>query len=143
MQMPAIRPTALRHLPVDAIAVSIGVVAIRSADFGVTGFDLLVPVDAADALTGALAERGSCRSSSRTVAEVARIEAGQPRFGVDMDEDTIPLEAGIEGRAISLTKGCYVGQEIIIRMLHRGQGRVAKRLVGLILDPSARRSREG
>ncbi|MEO7270410.1 MAG: glycine cleavage T C-terminal barrel domain-containing protein, partial [Vicinamibacterales bacterium] len=40
-------------------------------------------------------------------------------------------------RAISLTKGCYVGQEIIIRMLHRGQGRVAKRLVGLILDPSA------
>ena len=54
-----------------------------------------------------------------------------------MDEDTIPLEAGIEDRAISLTKGCYVGQEIIIRMLHRGQGRVARRLVGLALDPSA------
>ena len=51
-------------------------------------------------------------------------------FGVDMDEETIPLEAGIEDRAISLTKGCYVGQEIIIRVLHRGQGRVARRLVG-------------
>ena len=51
--------------------------------------------------------------------------------------DTIPLEAGIEDRAISLTKGCYVGQEIIIRVLHRGQGRVARRLVGLTLDPTA------
>ena len=52
-----------------------------------------------------------------------------------MDEDTIPLEAGIEDRAISLTKGCYVGQEIIIRVLHRGHGRVARRLVGLTLEP--------
>ena len=49
-----------------------------------------------------------------------------------MDATTIPLEAGIEDRAISLTKGCYVGQEIIIRVVHRGQGRVAKRLVGMI-----------
>jgi folate-binding protein YgfZ len=48
-----------------------------------------------------------------------------------MTEDTIPLEAGIEDRAISLTKGCYVGQEVIIRVLHRGHGRVARRLVGL------------
>src|SRR5665213_4362641 len=51
-----------------------------------------------------------------------------------MDEETIPLEAGIESRAISLTKGCYVGQEVIIRVLHRGHGRVARKLVGLILD---------
>ncbi len=48
-----------------------------------------------------------------------------------MDEETIPLEAGIESRAISLTKGCYVGQEVIIRVLHRGHGRVARKLVGL------------
>src|SRR6185436_9036712 len=51
-----------------------------------------------------------------------------------MHEDTIPLEAGIEARAISLTKGCYVGQEVIIRVLHRGHGRVARRLVGLVLE---------
>ena len=57
--------------------------------------------------------------------EVIRIERGVPKFLVDMDEDTIPLEAGIESRAISLTKGCYVGQEVIIRVLHRGHGRVA------------------
>jgi folate-binding protein YgfZ len=54
-----------------------------------------------------------------------------------MGEDTIPLEAGIEGRAISFTKGCYVGQEVIVRVTHRGGGRVAKKLVGWIADPSA------
>jgi folate-binding protein YgfZ len=51
-----------------------------------------------------------------------------------MDEETIPLEAGIESRAISFSKGCYVGQEVIIRVLHRGHGRVARKLVGLTLD---------
>ena len=61
----------------------------------------------------------------------ARIEAGYPLFGVDMTADTIPLEAGIEERAISFTKGCFVGQEVVIRVLHRGGGRVAKKLVGL------------
>jgi folate-binding protein YgfZ len=68
---------------------------------------------------------------SEETAEVLRIESGRPRFGVDMDTDTIPLEAGIEDRAISMTKGCYVGQEVIVRVLHRGHGRVAKRLVWL------------
>jgi folate-binding protein YgfZ len=61
--------------------------------------------------------------------EVIRIERGVPQFLTDMDETTIPLEAGIEDRAISFTKGCYVGQEIIVRVTHRGGGRVAKRLV--------------
>ncbi len=61
--------------------------------------------------------------------DVLRIEAGVPKFLVDMTEDTIPLEAGIEDRAISFTKGCYVGQEVIVRVTHRGGGRVAKRLV--------------
>ena len=61
--------------------------------------------------------------------EVVRIEDGVPKFLVDMNEDTIPLEAGIEGRAISFTKGCYVGQEVIVRVTHRGGGRVAKKLV--------------
>jgi folate-binding protein YgfZ len=57
-----------------------------------------------------------------------------PLFGRDMDEETIPLEAGIESRAISFSKGCYVGQEVVIRVLHRGHGRVARKLVGLTLD---------
>jgi folate-binding protein YgfZ len=66
--------------------------------------------------------------------EVLRIESGIPQFGIDMDEDTIPLEAGIENRAISFTKGCYVGQEVIVRVLHRGHGRVAKKLVPLAVE---------
>jgi folate-binding protein YgfZ len=63
-----------------------------------------------------------------------RIEAGRPAFHVDMTEETIPLEAGIESRAISLTKGCYPGQEVVIRILHRGQGRVLRKLTGLTID---------
>jgi folate-binding protein YgfZ len=69
--------------------------------------------------------------------EVVRIERGIPRFLVDMDTDTIPLEAGIEDKAISFTKGCYVGQEVIVRVTHRGGGRVAKKLVRWKADPSA------
>lgn len=69
--------------------------------------------------------------------EVVRIERGIPRFLVDMDNETIPLEAGIEDRAISFTKGCYVGQEVIVRVTHRGGGRVAKKLVRWKADPSA------
>jgi folate-binding protein YgfZ len=69
--------------------------------------------------------------------EVIRIERGVPRFLADMSDDTIPLEAGIEDRAISFTKGCYVGQEVIVRVTHRGGGRVAKKLVKWIADPSA------
>ena len=67
--------------------------------------------------------------------EVLRVEAGVPRFLVDMTEDTIPLEAGLEDRAISFTKGCYVGQEIIVRVTTRGGGRVARKLVGLRVEP--------
>ncbi len=69
---------------------------------------------------------------------VIRIERGLPLFLVDMNEDTIPLEAGIEDRAISFTKGCYVGQEIIVRVTHRGGGRVAKKLVKWAADGPAR-----
>ena len=69
--------------------------------------------------------------------EVIRIERGVPRFLADMGEDTIPLEAGIEDRAISFTKGCYVGQEVIVRVTHRGGGRVARKLVRWIADASA------
>ena len=54
-----------------------------------------------------------------------------------MNDSTIPLEAGIEARAVSFTKGCYPGQEVIIRVLHRGHGRVARKLVGLVLEAGA------
>ena len=77
------------------------------------------------------------RVVSPDAIHAARIEAGYPVFGVDMTDDTIPLEAGIEQRAISFTKGCFVGQEVVIRVLHRGGGRVARKLVGLKLGAAA------
>src|SRR4030095_6324340 len=64
-------------------------------------------------------------------ADTLRVEAGVPKFHQDMDEETIPLEAGIESRAISLTKGCSVDQAVLIRVRHRGPGRVARKLVDL------------
>jgi folate-binding protein YgfZ len=69
--------------------------------------------------------------------EVIRIERGIPKFLADMSEDTIPLEAGIEDRAISFTKGCYVGQEVIVRVTTRGRGKVARKLVRWHADDSA------
>ena len=110
------------------------VVVVRSDDYGLAGFELMIDAACAADLGRALHQAGAEDVSPQTL-EVTRVEAGRPEFGVDMDEHTIPLEAGIEDRAISLTKGCYVGQEIIIRVLHRGHGRVAKRLVGLLGDP--------
>lgn len=95
-------------------------------------FDLYVRDADAGRLRDALAAAGAV-SVGADAAEAFRIEAAIPRWGLDLDEDTIPLEAGIEGRAISFTKGCYVGQEVIIRVLHRGHGRVARKLVPLAL----------
>jgi folate-binding protein YgfZ len=106
-----------------------GVVA-ADRELGVPGFDVYIDRERAPAFAGALREAGAVEASEDG-AEVLRIEAGRPRFGVDMDENTIPLEAGIERRAISFTKGCYPGQEVITRVLHRGHGRVAKKLVGV------------
>ncbi len=93
---------------------------------------ITVFVDRADAalVVGAAEHAGSISTTLETL-DVLRIEAGVPLFLVDMDEHTIPLEAGIQNRAISFTKGCYVGQEVIIRVMQRGQGRVAKKLAGL------------
>ena len=105
---------------------------VRSDDVGVDGFDLLADKANVAAAISVLEREGAIPVDRDTV-EITRVEAGRPAWHQDMDETTIPLEAGIEDRAISLTKGCYVGQEIIIRVLHRGHGRVARRLVGLQL----------
>jgi folate-binding protein YgfZ len=54
-------------------------------------------------------------------AEVLRVESGRPRFGVDLDDTTIPQEAGLNERAVSFTKGCYVGQETVARLHYKGK----------------------
>lgn len=97
-------------------------------DVTLASWDLIVSSDKAAEVIGTL-ERAGAVPISDELWHAMRVNAGRPAFGVDMDSDTIPLEAGLLDRAISTTKGCYVGQEIIIRVLHRGGGRVARRLV--------------
>jgi folate-binding protein YgfZ len=108
-------------------------VVVRDDEYGEMGFDLYVDRSAADQLRDALIREGA-RLVGEPTQEILRVETGRPAFHVDMDEQTIPLEAGLESRAISMTKGCYVGQEVIVRVLHRGHGRIARKLVGLVLD---------
>ena len=67
-----------------------------------------------------LVGRGA-RPVSEAAAECLRIERGRPRFGVDLDEGSMPQEAGLHRRAVSFTKGCYVGQETVARLFYRGK----------------------
>jgi folate-binding protein YgfZ len=98
------------------------------------GFDLFVAAESAETLWTALAEAGA-RPVGLGAIETLRIEAGRPRYGADLTEDVIPTEAfeetGLMQRAISFSKGCYTGQEVIIRIAHRGH--VNKHLRGLLL----------
>jgi folate-binding protein YgfZ len=103
--------------------------------FGTGGFDLFVPTPALGAVMDKLvaaAKNAGGRACGWQACEMARIEAGIPRFGIDMDENNLAPETGIESRAISYTKGCYIGQEVISRI--RTYGQVAKALRGLRLD---------
>jgi len=84
----------------------------------------------ADKLIAAAKSVGG-RGCGWTALETARIEAGIPRFGADMDETNIPLECGLEARAISYQKGCYIGQEVINRI--HSIGHVNRELRGLRL----------
>jgi len=108
-------------------------IVTRVTDAGEAGFDVFVDRAKSRQFIRAIGDAGAAPLDAGT-AEAIRVEAGVPLFHRDMDEQTIPLEAGIESRAISFSKGCYVGQEVVIRVLHRGHGRVAKKLAGLVLD---------
>jgi len=127
----AAAPDAVEAL--DGAGGALAVVDDRT--YGVRSAVLYVPSAMADHVAGALARRSpELVEVDHETFETFRIEAGVPRFLVDMAGDTIPLEAGIEDRAVSFTKGCYIGQEIIVRVTTRGGGRVARRLVGLVMD---------
>jgi folate-binding protein YgfZ len=131
---PLPRLTALpEHGNIRGAIASSPAIVTRITDVGEAGFEIYVERAGIDALKAKLMDAGGVELDAET-ADVLRVEAGVPQFHRDMDEETIPLEAGIEQRAISQTKGCYVGQEVIIRVLHRGHGRVARKLVGLTLD---------
>lgn len=92
--------------------------------WGLEGFEIWVPKNEAAALKRAL----NLPELDAATQEVLRIESSTPKFGVDMDENTIPQEAGLTA-ALNFNKGCYIGQEIVARLEHRGH--VGKRLVQL------------
>ena len=83
------------------------------------GADILVSVADVAAMVGRLAAAGAV-AAGLDVVQLLRLEAGLPAWGAELDESVIPLEAGLKERAISTSKGCYTGQEVIIRILHRG-----------------------
>jgi tRNA-modifying protein YgfZ len=84
------------------------------------GVDLICDAADADALAAALRGRGAV-DVDEAAAEVLRVESGRPRYGLDLDDTVIPQEAGLNERAVSFTKGCYVGQETVARLHYRGK----------------------
>ena len=120
------------HLTLAAEGIIVNVAHIP--DFGVEGYRLLAVRDAFEQLRD-----GALRLGGRVVGaeavEAARIEAGRPLWGVDMDDSTLPQEANLEAlNAISFTKGCYTGQEVVARLHFRGH--VNKRVIGLRVEGS-------
>ncbi len=125
-ELTALAPYAHRLSPDGSMLVA------RVPDLGVEGFDLIVPAGAADAVALRALELGAT-PAGLAVWRTARIEAGRPEWGLDIDDSTIPQEANFdELHAISYTKGCYTGQETVARVHFRGH--VNRHLRGLRHD---------
>ena len=111
-----------------------GVLVIGSGDLSTPAFDIVADRATGEALAARLLEAGAAQL---TLAEldILRVEAGRPAWGTELDQETLPPEAGIDSRAIDHTKGCYTGQEVIVRI--RDRGHVNRRLCGLRLGGAA------
>jgi len=114
----------LTGLPPDGLLVA------RLSEVRLPAFDILGDRAALSRLGAELVRLGAA-PTGMGVFETLRIEAGRPEFGLDMDDRTIPTEAGIDARAIDHGKGCYTGQEVIVRI--RDRGHVNRQLRGLLL----------
>ena len=121
----ALPPYAHVTVPVDGVAVMIA----RAPDIGIEGYDLFVPFESFDAVWERAVAVGAT-PAGLGAWEIARVEAGRPEWGIDIDDATIPQEANFdELDAISYTKGCYIGQELVARVHFRGH--VNRHLRGL------------
>ena len=110
------------------------VLVVRLSETGEEGYRLIFTVEYAQSLWDALTaaqSKAPWKPIGHAAFELLRTEAGLPRYGAELDERTLPPEAGLEARAISYTKGCYLGQEIVERI--RSRGHVNRKLVGLTL----------
>jgi len=107
---------------------------LATAELGVPGFEVWTPRADLPGLWAKLTEHGAPHGVGPfgfTALESLRIEAGRPRFGLEVDDDVILLEAGLV-EAANFEKGCYIGQETLSRIVFRGH--VNKRLCGLVVD---------
>lgn len=107
----------VKDLPRDGVWQNETVTILRATHTGEDGFDVI-----------GVSTAGGATPVSERVEEILRIEAGIARYGRDMDESNVVTETNLDD-AVSYTKGCYLGQEIIVRIKHRGH--VAKKLTGL------------
>ena len=95
------------------------------------GVDVICPAEETVRVRDALLAAGASVAAEQD-ADVLRVESGRPRYGVDLDDATIPQEGGLNERAVSFTKGCYPGQETVARLFYKG--RPNRRLCGLRLS---------
>jgi folate-binding protein YgfZ len=110
-------PPQVEHAHLAAAIAGKPVRAIATADGGI---DVLCASADRDAVLSALIEAGAVAVGEQA-AEVLRVERGVPRYGIDLDDSTIPQEAALNERAVSFTKGCYVGQETVARLYYKGK----------------------
>ena len=116
----------------------------RTEETGMVDFELFAPLEVLPALWTHLLKTGGpvgLKPIGEATLETARIEAGLPRLGPDINERIVPPEANLEGIAFSLSKGCYPGQEVVARM--DTYGSVKRRLVGLVIEGTRKRPTRG
>ncbi|HEY8638103.1 MAG TPA: glycine cleavage T C-terminal barrel domain-containing protein [Solirubrobacteraceae bacterium] len=94
---------------------------VGGADVVLVATDIGVDVICAAGAAAAVRDALDCPEIDEAAAEVLRVETGRPRYGVELDDSVIPQEAGLNDRAVSFTKGCYVGQETVARLHYRGK----------------------
>jgi folate-binding protein YgfZ len=128
VQSPALTAlTPYAHVTVEIDGARVLVASVP--ELGVEGFELIAPAEAYEPLWRRMADAGATPAGLEAW-EIARVEAGRPEWGLDIDDSTIPQEANFdELHAISYTKGCYVGQETVARVHFRGH--VNKNLRGV------------
>jgi folate-binding protein YgfZ len=119
--------TSTSEIPANGVSEVQSVTIIRATHTGEDGFDIVIDASRKAELLQALESAGAQPVSDDTL-EILRVEAGIARFGRDLDETNVVPETNLDD-AVSYTKGCYVGQEIIVRIKHRGHP--AKKLTGL------------
>jgi folate-binding protein YgfZ len=110
------RLAEIEHASTAVEVDGVGALAVRTD----VGIDLICDAADTETLGDALLARGAA-PVALPAAECLRVELGRPRYGIDMDETTIPQEAGLNERAVSFSKGCYVGQETVARLHYRGK----------------------